>query len=182
MTLTSYSSHSRNYFANGSWAARGWFSIDAVGYSFLHLDTAGGLFFFAGSPRATLQTGTSIYLSNIHAGNLGVRIALRKRADVYLGYNITRDTGDGRSALQAPGTIAALLYNVQTFPLSFQSPLARLTITITDKIKWNVGYQYYAFHQDLALESFIQNYHAHTGYTEYSVVVLNYCQSSLIGP
>jgi hypothetical protein len=164
MTLTSYSSHSRNYFANGSWAARGWFSIDA-GYSFLHLDTAGGLFFFAGSPRATQQTGTSIYLSNIHAANLGARIAVRKRADIYLGYNITRDTGDGRTALQAPGTVAALLYNVQTFPLSFQSPLVRLTIPITEKIKWNVGYQYYGFHQDFALESYIQNYHAHTGYT-----------------
>ena len=84
---------------------------------------------------------------------------------MYFGYNITRDTGDGRSGLEQPGTITALLYNVQTFPLSFQSPLVRLTIPITEKIKWNVGYQYYGFHQDFALETFLQNYHAHTGYT-----------------
>jgi len=164
VTLTSFSSHSRNYFANGSWAAQGWLSIDA-GYNRLHLDTAGGILFFAGAPRAQQQTNTSIYVSNIHAGNLGARIAVRKRADLYLGYSITRDTGDGRAALQSPGTVAALLSNVQTFPLSFQSPLMRLTIPITDKIKWNAGYQYYGFHQDFSLNSIVQNYHAHTGYT-----------------
>ncbi len=164
MTLTSYSSHSRNYFANGSWAANSWFSIDA-GYNRLHLDTAGGLLFFGGLPRSTQQTGTSVYLSNIHAGNLGARVAIRGRADVYVGYNITRDAGDGRGSLQTPGTVSALLYNVQTFPLSFESPMARLSIRVTDKIKWNAGYQYYGYHQDFAVNSVLQNYHAHTGYT-----------------
>jgi hypothetical protein len=164
LTLTSYSSHSRNYFANASWAARDWLSIDA-GYSKLHLDTLGGLSFFAGLPRATLQTGNSLYVSNIHAANLGVRFALKKRADLYVGYNITRDTGDGRSALETPGTVDALLYNVQTFPLNFQSPLIRLTIPLTKKIKWNAGYQYYGYHEDFGLNSLLQNYHAHTGYT-----------------
>jgi hypothetical protein len=164
ITLTSYSSHARTYFANGSWAARDWLSFDA-GYSRLHLDTLGGLIFFAGSPRATQQSATSIYISNIHAANIGVRFAVKKRADLYFGYNITRDTGDGRSGLQTPGTTTALLYNVQTFPLDFQSPLLRLTIPITKKIKWNAGYQYYGYHEDFGLNSYLQNYHAHTGYT-----------------
>jgi len=164
ITLTAYSSHSRNYFSNVSWTPRAWFSFDA-GYSKLHLDTAGGLAFFAGAPFATLQTGESIYISNIHAANLGARIALRNRADLYLGYNITLDTGDGRSSLLPTGTISALLYNVQTFPLSFQTPLVRLTIPITSKLKWNAGYQYYNYHEEFGLYSVLQNYHAHTGYT-----------------
>ncbi len=164
ITLTSYSSHSRNYFANGSWAARDWLAIDA-GYSKLHLDTLGGLEFFAGAPRATQQTGTSIYISNIHAANLGARFSIRKRADLYIGYNITKDTGDGRAGLMTPGNVTALLYNVQTFPLNFQSPLARVTIPLTKKIKWNAGYQYYGYHEDFGLYSLYQNYHAHTGYT-----------------
>ncbi len=42
ITLTSYSAHSRNYFANASWTPRDWLSFDA-GYSKLHLDTLGGL-------------------------------------------------------------------------------------------------------------------------------------------
>jgi hypothetical protein len=164
ITLTSYSAHGRTYFANASWAARDWLSFDA-GYSKLHLDTLGGVTFFAGSPRARQVNSTSLYISNIHAANLGLRFALKNRADLYLGYNITRDTGDGRSALQPTGTTDALLYNAQTFPLNFQSPLVRLTIPLTKKIKWNAGYQYYAYHEDFGLNSLLQRYHAHTGYT-----------------
>jgi hypothetical protein len=164
VTLSSFSSHSRNYFANFSWTPRTWLSFDA-GYSKLHLDTLGGLAFFAGSPIAALRNGESIYISNIHAANLGARIALRNRADFYLGYNITLDTGDGRSSLLPAGTVSALLYSVQTSPLTFQTPLVRLTIPITSKIKWNAGYQYYDYHEEFGLESVLQNYHAHTGYT-----------------
>jgi hypothetical protein len=145
ITLTAFSSHARNYFANFSWVARDWFAID-LGYSKLHLDTVGGIAYFAGSPRATLQTGDSIYISDIHAANLGTRIALRKRADLYLGYNITRDDGP-------------------TFPLTFATPLARLTIPLTSKIKWNAGYQYYGYREFVAVAPVLENYHAHTGYT-----------------
>jgi hypothetical protein len=164
ITLTAYSSRSRNYFANMSWAARDWLSLDA-GYSKLHLDTIGGVAFFAGAPRATQQNGQSVYISNIHAANLGIRFSVRKRADLYLGYDITQDTGDGRSSLLPPGTVTALLYNVQTFPVLFQSPLARLSIPITRKIRWNAGYQYYGYHEEFGLNSFLQGYRAHTGYT-----------------
>jgi hypothetical protein len=164
ITLNSYSSHGRNYFGNLTWAAKDWLAIDA-GYSKMHLDTLGGLTFFAGAPRASRQTGDSIYISNIHAANLSVRLAIRKYADLYLGYNITLDTGDGRSALMTPGTVAALLYNVQTFPLNFESPMMRLTVPLTKKIKWNAGYQYYAYHEEFGLYPQLQNYHAHTGYT-----------------
>ena len=164
ITLTSYSSHARNYFANLTWAAKDWLALDA-GYSKLHLDTLGGLTFFTGSPRASQQTANSIYGSNIHAANLGMRFSIRKRADLYLGYNLTLDAGDGRAGLLTPGTVNALLYNVQTFPLNFQSPLMRLTIPFTKKIKWNAGYQYYDYHQQFGLNPQLQNYHAHTGYT-----------------
>ena len=135
------------------------------GYSYLHLDTLGGLVFFSGSPRARQGTANSLYVSNIHAGNLGVRFSLKKRADLYVGYNITKDVGNGRAGLETPGTLDALFYNVQTFPLSFQSPLMRLTIPLTKKIKWNAGYQYYGYHEEFGLNSLYQNYHAHTGYT-----------------
>ncbi len=161
ITLTAYNAHSRTYFANASWNARDWLSLD-LGYTKLHLDTAGGIAFFAAS---TLTAGESVYISNIHAANLGARIAMGKRADLYLGYSITKDTGDGRSSLLPGGTVAGLLYNVQTYPLTFASPLARLTVPITKKIKWNAGYQYYGYNEQFGLYSILQNYHAHTGYT-----------------
>ena len=163
VSLADYSAHSRNYFGNFSWAARSWISLDS-GYSRLHLDTAGGIQFFAGAPRASLRQGTSVYISNIHAANLGVRLVLKK-ADIYAGYNITRDTGDGRPGRLPSGTLDALLYNAQTYPLSFQTPMLRLTLPVTARLKWNAGFQYYGYHEDFGLNSGLQNYHAATGYT-----------------
>ncbi|MBZ5579984.1 MAG: hypothetical protein LAP40_25785 [Acidobacteriia bacterium] len=168
--LSLYSSHSRNYTADASWSPKGWFSLDAS-YMKLHLDTASGLVFFASVPNPQLQRTPAFYLSNIHAANLGVRFGLRKRADLYLGYSITRDTGDGRAAAVAAGVttpVQTLLSSVETFPLSFQSPLARFSVKISTKIRWNAGYQFYRYREDFGLLSLLQNYRAHTGYTSLS--------------
>lgn len=107
----------------------------------------------------------SIYISNIHAANLGVRVPVTKRADVYIGYNITRDTGDGRGTLPQTSSVAQVFYNVQTFPLTYQTPLARVSVKLSAKLRYNVGYQYYGYHEDFGLLSETQNYRAHTGYT-----------------
>ncbi len=164
--ITAYSSHARTYSANASWMAKSWVSLDAS-YNKLHLDTIGGIDFFAGSPIAQEITGMqSIYISNIHAGNLGLRFALSKRADLYLGYNITRDTGDGRSSLATqPTAIQQVFYNVQTFPLTYQSPLFRLSVRINEKLRYNLGYQYYGYNEQFGLFSTYENFHANTGYT-----------------
>lgn len=164
-----FTSHSRAYSANASWAPRDWFSIDAS-YNREHLDSSSFLAFFAGLNRPSLQAGyRSLYISNIHAANLGVRFAMGRRADLYMGYSITRDTGDGRAAAVAPADAAnpiqSLLDSVQTFPLTYQSPLARLSIRISPKVRWNAGYQFYGYAETFGLLGYFQNFHAHTGYT-----------------
>ena len=166
VSLSAYSSHSRNYTASASWAPKDWFSLDAS-YMKLHLDTVSGLAYFAGFPRATLQTGNTFYMSNIHAANFGVRYAVAKRADLYVGYTITKDTGDGRASATNGVTdpAGALFAGVQTFPLSYQSPLARVSVRIMPKLRWNVGYQYYNYHEQFQILGNYQNFHAHTGYT-----------------
>jgi hypothetical protein len=158
VVLSAYSSHSRNYSANASWAAKDWLALDA-GYMKLHLDTVSGIAYFAGTGRPTRQEDTSLFWSNIHAANLGARLAVAKRADVYVGYTITKDAGDGRAA--ATGLFAG----VQTFPLSYQSPLGRLSVRITPKLRWNAGWQYYNYHEEFGVLGYYQNFHAHTGYT-----------------
>jgi hypothetical protein len=166
IVVTSYSSHARSYSADASWTAKSGVSLDAS-YSKLHLDTAGGVAFFAGTPRPLFVTGLeSVFVSNIHALNLGVRVAPVKRADLYLGYSLIRDTGDGRSAPapQANAT-AQLLYNVQTFPLTYQAPQVRLSVRIAEKLRWNAGYQYYGYHEKFGVLSVNQNYRANTGFT-----------------
>src|SRR6185437_8841276 len=132
--ITAYSSRSRIYSAEGSWTARHWISFDAA-YSKLHLDTISGMAFFAGPASAVslfsnLQT---VYISNLHALNLNVRLNLGPRADLYLGYGLTKDTGDGRGSLAVqPDPVTQLLYNVQTYPLSYQTPLARISWKLSE--------------------------------------------------
>jgi hypothetical protein len=167
IVITAYSSRSRTYTMDASWNARPWVSLDAS-YSKLHLDTIGGIDFFAGSPRPQEVTGMqSIYISNIHAANLGLRFAVAKlRADLYVGYSLTKDTGDGRSSLAPQADpVTQVFYNVQTFPLTYQTPLLRLSVRITDKLRYNLGYQYYGYKEDFGLFSTNQNYRAQTGYT-----------------
>ena len=165
IVVTSYSSHSRNYSANASWVMKSGASLD-LAYSKLHLDTIGGIAFFAGSPFPQLNTGTSRYISNLHSLSATFRVPVQKRADFYVGYNLTKDNGDGRASLAVqPTPVAQIFYNVQTFPLTFESPFARLSVRLAEKLRWNAGYQYYAYHEKFGVLSQLQNYHAHTGYT-----------------
>jgi hypothetical protein len=165
-----YSSHLRGYTGSAVWTPKDWFSLDAS-YNKLHDDSNTFLAFFAGAVgfRSTLQANyRSLYISNIHSANLGVRFGLRKRGDLYFGYSITKDVGDGRGAAVTPATtdpIQALLDSVQTFPLTYQSPLARLSIRISPKVRWNAGYQFYDYKETFGLLGYYQNFHAHTGFT-----------------
>ena len=142
VALSAHSSRGRNYTADASWAPRDWFAFDAS-YARLHLDTASGVAFFT---LGRLTTGQSVYISNLHMGNLGVRMAPAKRVDGYLGYSVSRD--DGRS-----------------FPLRFESPLARVSVRLHQRLRWNAGWQYYRYVEDVPLVAPTQNYRAHTGYS-----------------
>jgi hypothetical protein len=161
VSLSSYSSHARTYSAAVSWTPLRWFALDAS-YSKLHLNTVGGIAYFANAQF--INTDQSYYISNIHTGYLGLRIPVRKRADLYLGYSQVQDTGDGRSNPLGGNLNVSLpaLRAAQTFPLRFVSPLARLSIRLSERIRWNVGYQYYGYREDFYSQ---ENYRAHTGYT-----------------
>lgn len=167
VTLTAYSAHARNYSANASWAPVDWFMLDAS-YSKLHVDSLSGVVFFAGPEAASALTSNQVYISNIHAANLLARFVIARRVDLYLGYTITLDTGDGRGSAAPPGATdptTLIFAPVQTFPLDYQAPLARLSIRLREKLRWNAGWQYYNYHEQFGLETFYQGYHANTGYT-----------------
>jgi hypothetical protein len=167
--FATFDSHTRQYSANASWAPKDWFSLDAS-YVKLHLDTRGGIAFFVntGNRPQLISNMPSYYISNVHAANLGVRFAIRRHADLYVGYSINKDTGDGRPTAVPAGVtnpVEALLDSVQTFPLTYQSPLARVSIRITEKVRWNVGYQFYNYNQQFNPFGFYQNFHANTGFS-----------------
>ena len=167
VSLGNYSSHARNYAASVSWAPHDWFALDA-NYAKLHLDALSGIMFFATPDLSTSIASNQTYISNIHAANLSARFTVAKRVDLYLGYNITRDTGDGRGSAAPAGITdpTTLIFTpVQTFPLNFQSPQARVSIRLSPKLRWNAGWQFYNYHEEFGLLSFYQGYHANTGYT-----------------
>ncbi len=166
VTFTAYSSHSRTYAANVSWMPLRWLSFN-TDYSKMHLDTLGGIAFFDGGETPT--NGYSLYISNLQTGNAGVHFTLGRRADLYLGYSHVQDTGDGRSNPYGTGfgTTIPEFQAAQTFPIKFQSPMGRLSVKINNRIRWNVGYQYYGYHEDFFTGQITpdQAYRAHTGYT-----------------
>lgn len=46
--------------------------------------------------------------------------------------------------------------------MSYDAPLARFSVKLHPKVRWNIGYQYYRYREDSLP---VQNYRAHTGYT-----------------
>jgi hypothetical protein len=162
-------SHSRQWTASASWTPRNWVSIDGS-YVNLKIGTSDTLAFFASTAgRPQLQTAyPSLYFSNLHEANLAARFTIGRRTELYVGYALVKDTGDGRATAVPPGTtnpIAALLDSVQTFPLTYQTPQGRVSIKITPKIRWNAGWQMYNYNEMFHLFGYDQNFHAQTGYT-----------------
>jgi len=89
LKVTAYSSHARTYSGEVSWNAKSWVSVDASYRSCISIPSAALI--SSPAPRALeIAAHSPIYISNIHAGNLGLRFAITKRADLYVGYNIRR--------------------------------------------------------------------------------------------
>lgn len=162
VSLSSFASHARNYGADASWIGNKWFSLDAS-FGKQHLTTLGGITYFTGG--AEITGDSSYYVSNIYTGTLSARFDLKGRADISIGYSYIQDVGDGRANPIAPlGNYSSQpeFVAAQTFPLKFLSPMARISIRVSNKVRWNVGYQYYGYAEEF---SALQNYRANTGYS-----------------
>ena len=166
--LNAFSSRSRTYAMDGSWTPRPWLSF-AGGYSKIHLNTASGLVYYL---LYTPTQSSYSYVSNLHSIFAQVRVAVRNRVDLTAGLSSVEDMGDGRNLngpLYVNGAAHPFAYSAETFPMSFRSPMARLSVRVHQQIRWNLGYQYYSYHQDLfTLVIPQQGYRANTGYTSLS--------------
>jgi hypothetical protein len=129
-----------------------------------------------GAPRSTTITSVSVrgyisqYISNLHTVSLIARANLR-RGTFYAGYNISRDTGDGRSNQNVGLTDLGASYTAawSTFPMTYQAPLARLSIRISPKVQWIGGWEFYRYNQKFAYFGNQPYYRAHTGYSSFSL-------------
>ena len=159
-----YSSLVRSEQAHGAYTFRDWVTVDAD-YSKTHLNTAGGLAYFVNS--SLNSSDLSSYVSNIHALNLGAQFTAGKRTNLYVGFSRVQDVGDGRTTADGAGAGTALpaFQAAQTFPLVYQSPLARVSFQINPKLRWNFGYQYYGYGESFYKD---HNFRANTGYSSLS--------------
>lgn len=158
-SLYVHSSTGRTWGATGGFTPRPSVRIDA-GYNYLHLDTLTGLAYFA--DFELVESNRSYYVSNLHTLHAGVSAQVKKKVDLYAGFMRTQDRGDGRSA--APDT-QTLFTAAQVFPVSYASPLARVSFQIRANLRANFGWQYYDYAEKFAGS---QNYAAHTGYVSLS--------------
>lgn len=167
-TITSFSSRNRSYGADLSWTASPTLSLHG-GYSRLHTDTLSGIAFFAAQ---RLQRGLYGYLSNVNSIYANVHYSIRQRVDLLAGLSRIEDTADGINRNNGPLYQAGdrpFFYSAETFPMAFTSPMARLSVKLHAKLRWNAGYQYYGYRQDFATRVIpAQGYRAHTGYTSLS--------------
>ena len=167
-----YASHSRDLSVTSSFTVNRNLSLDAT-YSKTHLDTLANLWAeIPSSPTLVVSERGYIsqYVSNIHTVSLIARTTLARRGTFYAGYNITRDTGDGRAVqnLGVQDPAASYLANLNTFPMTYQAPMARLSIKLTEKMRWNGGWEFYRYNQKFAYFGYQPYYRAQTGYTSIS--------------
>ncbi|MEZ5366215.1 MAG: hypothetical protein R2748_28730 [Bryobacterales bacterium] len=172
-SLVSYSSNSAGGGVHGSWADPGSrFTLDG-GYQYLHLDTAAGIYNLLAPVEGGASYARSYYTSNLHTGSFGLRVVAHERVTLYAGYSIAKDTGDGRTALTSTGDFAPGYPVVSSdgkdfrvsFPLTYQSPRARISVKFREKLWWNFGWQRYDYDERF---TGVQNYAANTGYTSLS--------------
>jgi hypothetical protein len=154
-SLFAHSSKTRTYSGDFSWSPRSWLGVDAS-YSKLHLDTLSGIAYFFNN--VLVQNDRSRYISNIHSTSVSAHMSAGKRVELLGGYVRTQDRGSSEQPLA--GSIG-----FQVYPLTFQSPMARISVLVHNKIRWNAGYQRYAYGEEILP---LQNYRAHTGFTSLS--------------
>ncbi len=106
--------------------------------------------------------GHSLYFMRNHFFFLDVVSQPFRRATLYAAYRVNKDTGQGDRLADPTGTPGFL---ISSYPMSYQSPEARVAIRVNHRLDWNLGYQYYNYNESPLVSIRPQNYHAHMPYT-----------------
>jgi hypothetical protein len=102
------------------------------------------------------RVGESQYYSRDNFFFFNAFLRPTSRLTFYAGYHINKDNGQGDRV--SPSNVIL----IDSYPMAFQSPEARVTFKLNRMLDWNVGYTYYNYN-DRFFSS--QNYHSHLPYT-----------------
>jgi hypothetical protein len=132
----------------------------SVGFNHNWVNSDAVIDYFYNSIRHPL--GHSLYFSRNNFFFFDTVAQLHPRVSLFASWRINKDTGQGHREPDPTGTPGTL---INSYPMSFQSPEARLTIKINRQVDWNIGYQYYSYLESPFVGPRPQNYHAHMPYT-----------------
>ncbi len=136
----------------------------STGYNYNWANSDAVVDYFFNSVRHPL--GHSLYFMRNNFFYVDTTAQVFPRLTLFASYRINKDNGQGDRLAQPTGTPGIL---ISSYPMSFQSPEARLAIKINRVVDWNVGYQYYNYRESPIVGPRPQNYHAHLPYTSLRV-------------
>jgi hypothetical protein len=150
---------SRIFTSSIDWTANSRISFN-TGYNYNWVTSNAVVDYFFNSIRHPL--GHSLYYSRVHYFFFDTVARLNSRATLYAAYRINKDTGQGSRIADPTGNPGFL---IASYPMSYQSPEARLAIRLNRWLDWNVGYQYYNYNESTVVGPRPENYSAHLPYT-----------------
>lgn len=132
----------------------------STGYNYNWVNSDAVVDYFFNSVRHPI--GHSLYFMRNNFFYIDTTARLVPRVTLYASYRVNQDNGQGNRFADPTGTPGTL---VNSYPMNFQSPEARLAIKINKRLDWNLGYQYYNYNESVLVGPRPQNYHAHLPYT-----------------
>ena len=143
---------SRHFTSSVDWTPNGKFSLSS-GYTHMRVTSIAGILLPISGQR---RVGESQYYSRDNFFFFNTFVRPTSRLTFYAGYHINKDNGQGDRV--SPSNVIL----IDSYPMSFQSPEARVTIQLNRVLDWNVGYTYYNYKDKFFP---VQNYHSHLPYT-----------------
>jgi hypothetical protein len=121
-------------------------------------------YFYQVPPATSVRhpIGHSLYFMRNNFFFVDMTARLAPRATLYVSYRINQDGGHGSRLSDPTGTPGTL---INSYPMRFHTPDARLAIKLNRWLDWNLGYSYYNYNESLLVGPRPQNYHAHLPYT-----------------
>jgi hypothetical protein len=141
------------------WSATSRFSV-STGYNYHWVNSDAVVDYFFNSVQHPF--GHSLYIVRNNFFFVETVARLAPRATLFAAYRINKDNGQGNRIADPTGRPGTL---IASYPMSFQSPEARLAIKLHHRLDWNIGYQYYNYNESTIVGPRPQNYHAHLPYT-----------------
>lgn len=154
---------SRIFTSSLDWTATSMFSL-STGYTYHWINSKAVVDYFFNSVRHPL--GNSLYFARNNFFFIESVASIAPRVTLFTAYRINKDNGQGNRLADPTGNPGTL---IASYPISYQSPEARLAIKLHHRLDWNVGYQYYNYHESTIVGPRPQNYHAHLPYTSLRV-------------